>query len=429
MPLIIQKFGGTSVADINCIANVAEIIKNTINQGNVVIAVVSAMAGSTKDLISKCSDVSNLTTNTQLREYDAAVSSGEIITAALLALQLDKIGVTAKSLQGWQIPIHTNRQLGNAMVEKIDTSKLKDYIALGITPIITGFQGVTNDLDVTTLGIGGSDTTAALITAALGADRCDIYTDVEGVFTADPRIEKNARKIHTITTMEMLKISSLGAKILHPRAAVAIVKYGINMQILSSFNKKAGTIINDDDDNNNNNDTTISINNTTNNNNNNDVKNSTKMEEAKIKTITSNSDILKIDIDCKQEMVNSLLQKISDNNLTYMNCKVNGDSMSIIAKLSDLGKFEELLTNIKEQQQKEQQLVTKFKFSSNMSTVSLVGYGINSNNRLITRVLQILGEHNIVIYSMNCHELDITFFIKDIDVDLAIRSLHTLIID
>ena len=179
MAIIVQKFGGTSVADIKRIKNVATIIKSEYMAGNHVVVVVSAMAGVTNSLISKCSQVSDLDSLEALREYDVAIASGEIVTSALLALELQKLKLNAKSMQGWQIPIRTDNVHGNAQAIDIPSNSLKNILANGVIPVVTGFQGIANGGNITTLGKGGSDTSAALIAASLQAERCDIYTDVD----------------------------------------------------------------------------------------------------------------------------------------------------------------------------------------------------------------------------------------------------------
>ena len=220
MNIIVQKFGGTSIGDISRIKHAAQIIKATRAQGCKLIAVVSAMAGVTNKLSAQCNDLSNLITAEALMEYDASVSSGEIITASMLALELQNIGVKAKSLQGWQIPIFTDQQHGNAQITEVVQDKIKALLQDDIVPVITGFQGISKTYNVTTLGRGGSDTSAAIIAAAVKAVRCDIYTDVLGIYTADPRIVHNAQKIDVIDPQELFELCSHGAKVLHPRAAM-----------------------------------------------------------------------------------------------------------------------------------------------------------------------------------------------------------------
>lgn len=403
MSMIVQKFGGTSVENIDRIRNVATIIKGAIEKGEAVVAVVSAMAGVTNSLISQCSAVSVLAKIDQLREYDAAICSGEIISASLLALELDRVGIPAISLQGWQIPIKTNKRFANALVEDIEIKKIKDYIERGITPIITGFQGVTEDFDITTLGKGGSDTSAALIAAALGAIRCDIYTDVDGIFTADPRIVPEARKLENIDATEALRLTTRGAKVLHPRAALAALRFSTQMQVLSSFSNEKGTMIIDSS------------------------KQEHKMEKAIIKAITSDNNIIKIKLISKQNSYLKILNLISQNNLIYYSCRLVGtistkEELEIVANLTDRNKYSELLCNLQDQY-----IVKNFNFESDIATISLVGYGINHSSDLMHQIFEILQSNGINILAVQCNDIDITIFLKDVDVDKGVKSLHKLV--
>ena len=212
MALIVQKFGGTSVADVVRIQKVARIILKEYEAGHKLVIVVSAMAGVTNSLISRCNEVSKLNSYNHMQEYDAVVGSGEILTSGLVALELQRLGLKARSIQGWQIPILTDDVFANAKVESINSEFIHNLLENDVIPVITGFQGVTTSQQITTLGKGGSDTTAALIAAAIGADRADIYTDVLGVFTADPRIVHDASKIDYISTDQMLALSSSASK-------------------------------------------------------------------------------------------------------------------------------------------------------------------------------------------------------------------------
>ncbi|KAJ6645078.1 Aspartokinase [Pseudolycoriella hygida] len=224
----VQKFGGTSVANIARIKEIIPIIKWEKQHGNQLVIVVSAMAGVTNQLVTLCNEVSSLKTDSELAEYDTALCSGEMVTASLLALELQQQGIDARSVLAWQLPILTNDNYSKALVEQISTSLLTECIKQNIIPVVAGFQGITNNNRLATLGRGGSDTTASLIAAAMQADRCDIYTDVEGVFTADPRIVPGAKKLSQISFEEMLEFASCGAKVLHPRFFDIIKPWPIN---------------------------------------------------------------------------------------------------------------------------------------------------------------------------------------------------------
>lgn len=428
-PIIVKKFGGTSVAGIENIKNVAKHIAHAVNNGHNVIAVVSAMAGTTNSLISKCLSISKLSRTELLKEYDATISSGEIITASLLSLELIEMGFKSKSLQGWQIPILTDDNFSEALIKQIGSEKIMALLDQGVIPVITGFQGVTENKDITTLGKGGSDTTASLVAAAIGAARCDIYTDVDGVYSADPRIVKNAIRLDKLSLRQMLSLSYLGAKVLHPRAALACFRYNMPMRILSSFRAPgdmiSGSVI---------------------------YENTSKdlidyediMEDSKVKAITADKNILKIKIDfirnddqqdlspaegwqSKYTCVRNLIDEVNNAGLSFKSYSWNSDhdtknaELSIIANLIDQNRYDALLLSLKNKD-----LINNYEFISNLATVSLVGYGIN-NNELTSQAISILNDAEIVMHSLNTGDIYLTFTIDDVDADKAIRALHTLI--
>ncbi|MDG1437604.1 MAG: aspartate kinase, partial [Emcibacteraceae bacterium] len=245
MSRIVMKFGGTSVADIDCIRNVARRVKKEVDAGNQVSVFVSAMAGTTGRLIGFVEEMSPMH---DAREYDTVVSAGEQVTSGLLAIALQDIGVPARSWLGWQIPFRTNQMHSAARIEDIGTEDLIDRMEDGVVCVVAGFQGVSDDNRITTLGRGGSDTSAVALAAALNADRCDIYTDVDGVYTTDPRIVPKARKLDKITYEEMLEMASLGAKVLQTRSVAMAMNHGVRIQVLSSFEDKPGTLVVDEDE-------------------------------------------------------------------------------------------------------------------------------------------------------------------------------------
>ncbi|HMB76859.1 MAG TPA: aspartate kinase, partial [Kiloniellaceae bacterium] len=245
MSRIVMKFGGTSVADLERIQNVARKVKAAVEGGDQVVVFVSAMAGETNKLVALVQGAAPIA---DLREYDTVVSTGEQVTAGLLAIVLQGMGVPARSWLGWQLPILTNEAHGSARIEDIDTREIERRMAAGEVPVVVGFQGVSPQNRVTTLGRGGSDTSAVAMSAALGAERCDIYTDVDGVYTTDPRIVAKARKLDKITYEEMLEMASQGAKVLQTRSVELAMKHGVRVQVLSSFEDKAGTLVVDEDE-------------------------------------------------------------------------------------------------------------------------------------------------------------------------------------
>ncbi len=240
-----MKFGGTSVADLDRIRNVARRVHAAVAAGDEVAVVVSAMAGATNQLVGWCSALSPLH---DAREYDAVVATGEQVTAGLLAIALQDLGVEARSWMGWQIPLVTDGQHGKARIHGIEGAALIRQMRAGGVPVVAGFQGLGPDHRVTTLGRGGSDTSAVALAAALAADRCDIYTDVDGVYTTDPRIVPHARKLQKITYEEMLELASVGAKVLQTRSVELAMKERVRVQVLSSFSDAPGTMVVDEDE-------------------------------------------------------------------------------------------------------------------------------------------------------------------------------------
>jgi aspartate kinase len=239
MARIVMKFGGTSVADIDRIRNVARLVKREVEQGNQVAVVVSAMAGVTNQLVGWVNQISPLH---DAREYDSVVATGEQVTSGLLALALHELGLQARSWLGWQMPLVTDGIHGKARIKRIDTDTMIERLGQGQVAVVAGFQGLGPDNRVTTLGRGGSDTSAVALAAALNADRCDIYTDVDGVYTCDPRIVAKARKLAKITYEEMLEMASLGAKVLQTRSVEMAMNHRVRVQVLSSFTDTPGTL-------------------------------------------------------------------------------------------------------------------------------------------------------------------------------------------
>ncbi|MDR0774677.1 MAG: aspartate kinase [Rickettsia sp.] len=400
MSIIVQKFGGTSVANIARIKEIIPIIKLEKQHGNQVIIVVSAMAGVTNQLVTLCNEVSSLKTNSELAEYDAALCSGEMVTASLLALKLQEQGMSARSVLAWQLPILTNDNYSKALVEQLSTSLLIECIKQNIIPIVAGFQGVTNNNRLTTLGRGGSDTTASLIAAAMKADRCDIYTDVEGVFIADPRIVPGATKLSQISFEEMLEFTSCGAKVLHPRSLEVAIRYNVPIRVLSSFllplyHEKNGTLITSRDK---------------------------IMENRQITGITSNKNLLQLVLS-SQLSFSKICKLIADHNIhleLMENIKTN-IQYSFIIQLSDKNKLQHLLDDLKNTNQ-----INNFIIDSQISIVSIIGYGIKNDQTLLGMVLNELEKENISVKKIQISEIKISILIKDLDTEKTIRCLHQL---
>ena len=240
MGLIVQKFGGSSVANAERINNVADIISTTYKEGNDVVVVVSAQGDTTDDLIAKANEIN---TNPSKREMDVLLSSGEQISMALLAMAIEKLGYPVTSLTGWQAGIKTTSNYSDARIRTVDTERLERELDMKRIVIVAGFQGINKYDDITTLGRGGSDTTAVALAAALHADKCEIYTDVDGVYTADPRIVPNAKKLADVSYDEMLELASLGANVLHNRSVELALKYNVKLEVKSSFQRVDGTVV------------------------------------------------------------------------------------------------------------------------------------------------------------------------------------------
>ncbi|MFV9843514.1 MAG: aspartate kinase [Rickettsia conorii subsp. raoultii] len=397
MALIIQKFGGTSVANIDRIKKIVPIIKTEIAKNNQVIVVVSAMAGVTNQLVTLCNEVSSLNNISQFAEYDVALSSGEIVTASLLALALQEEDIKAQSFLAWQLPMLTDNNHSKALVESITTDLLEKYLQLNTVPIIAGFQGINKSNRLTTLGRGGSDTTAALIAAAMKADRCDIYTDVEGIFTADPRIIPTAKKIKEIDFLEMLELASSGAKVLHPRAGELVMRYKIDMRVLSTFSPDTeGTLITSKDKN---------------------------MENGIINSITSNKNLLKISVKSISLSFLQVANMITQNNnhIEFMQEIKNNEEYSFITNLTDKNNLQALLTNLKDDKQ-----IQDFTFDTEIATISLIGYGIKNDCKLLETILSKLTKDNINVNMIQLSEVKITLFINDQDAEKTIFNLYNL---
>ncbi|AJQ52180.1 MAG: aspartate kinase [Rickettsia conorii subsp. raoultii] len=397
MALIIQKFGGTSVANIDRIKKIVPIIKTEIAKNNQVIVVVSAMAGVTNQLVTLCNEVSSLNNISQFAEYDVALSSGEIVTASLLALALQEEDIKARSFLAWQLPMLTDNNHSKALVESITTDLLEKYLQLNTVPIIAGFQGINKSNRLTTLGRGGSDTTAALIAAAMKADRCDIYTDVEGIFTADPRIIPTAKKIKEIDFLEMLELASSGAKVLHPRAGELVMRYKIDMRVLSTFSPDTeGTLITSKDKN---------------------------MENGIINSITSNKNLLKISVKSISLSFLQVANMITQNNnhIEFMQEIKNNEEYSFITNLTDKNNLQALLTNLKDDKQ-----IQDFTFDTEIATISLIGYGIKNDCKLLETILSKLTKDNINVNMIQLSEVKITLFINDQDAEKTIFNLYNL---
>jgi len=396
LDIVVQKFGGTSVGSVERIAAVAQLIKKSSKEDKLVV-VVSAMSGETNKLISLAK---NFSENPNRREFDALVSTGEKVSSSLLAIALDSIGVKAKSLSASQISMKTTNSHSKARILDIDSSKIIQTIEEGYVPIITGFQGVTEHGDVTTLGRGGSDTTAVAVAANLKAKRCDIYTDVDGIYTTDPRVVPEAKKLDSITMEEMLEMAGKGAKVIQIRAVEFANKFKVPVRVLSSFEPGSGTLISLEENN---------------------------MENALVSGIAFQKDQVKITLHGVVDtpgIAYGILGPLSDENIEVdvivQNVSVNGktDFTFTVSKEDELSATNIVKAN-KNALQYEDVLV-----DPSISKVSLVGVGMRTHAGIASEAFKSLAENDINIQMISTSEIKITIVINEVNTDKAVKCLH-----
>ena len=396
MDIVVQKFGGTSVGSVERIAAVAELIKNSAKDNNIVV-VVSAMSGETNKLIGLAK---NFAESPNKREFDALVSTGEKVSSSLLAIALDSIGVKAKSLSASQISMKTTSSFSKARILDMDSSKILQTIDEGYIPIITGFQGITEQGDVTTLGRGGSDTTAVAVAANLSAKRCDIYTDVDGIYTTDPRVVPEAKRLNSITMEEMLEMAGKGAKVIQIRAVEFANKYKVPVRVLSSFEPGSGTLISLEENN---------------------------MENALVSGIAFQKDQVKITLHGVVDtpgIAYGILGPLSDENIEVdvivQNVSVNGktDFTFTVSKEDELTATNIIKAN-KNSLQYDDVLV-----DSNIAKVSLVGVGMRTHAGIASEAFKALAENDVNIQMISTSEIKITIVINEVNTDKAVKCLH-----
>jgi aspartate kinase len=394
--IIVQKFGGTSVGSVERIDAVAEIIKNA-SLSERIIVVVSAMSGETNKLVSLAKHFGE---NPDKREFDALVSTGETISSALLTMALHSKGIKARSFSATQISMKTTSTYSKAKILDIDSNKILEVIEDGTIPIITGFQGVTETGDVTTLGRGGSDTTAVAIAAQVKAKRCDIYTDVDGIYTTDPKIVSNAKKLDSITMEEMLELAGQGAKVMQTRAVEFANKYKVPVRVLSSFNEGSGTLISLEDN---------------------------GMENSLVSGIAFQKDQVKVTLHGVEDTpgtafkilgpisdaeieVDVIVQNVSVDGKTDFTFTVSNEDQEIVKKI-----VEDVRQNI------------EFKdliIDSDIAKVSLVGVGMRSQSGVASRTFKVLSDNDVNIQIISTSEIKITMVINEDIVDKAVQVLH-----
>lgn len=402
-----MKFGGTSMAGIERIRNVAQRVKREVEGGNQVAVVVSAMAGDTDRLVGFCREASALY---DPREYDAVVSSGEQVTSGLLAIALQAIGVPARSWLGWQLPIRTSDAHATARIESIDTTALDESLARGEVAVIPGFQGVTDEQRITTLGRGGSDTSAVAMAAAMQADRCDIYTDVDGVYTTDPRIVPRARKLARVTYEEMLELASVGAKVLQTRSVGLAMKEQVRVRVLSSFDDSRdedgyrGTLIVGEEE-------------------------VTDMERQLITGIAHDKNEAKITLVAVPDRpgaVGSIFAPLAaagiNVDMIVQNIAHSAGSTDVTftvpaAELARaLDTLEKASTDIG---------FAKLLHDTRVAKISIVGVGMRSHAGVASTMFQTLGDRGINIQAITTSEIKVSVLIEEDYTELAVRVLHT----
>ena len=396
MALIVQKFGGSSVADAAKVMNVAERVTETYKAGNQVVVVVSAQGDTTDDLIEKANEINP---NASKRELDMLLSSGEQISIALLAMAIERIGCPVISLTGWQAGFNTNSVSGGARIKNIDTERMRRAIDKKRIVVVAGFQGLNKYDDITTLGRGGSDTSAVAIAAALHADKCEIYTDVDGVYTADPRICENAKKLDEITYDEMLELASLGANVLHNRSVEMAKKYNVKLEVRSSFEKVPGTI----------------------------VKEVVNMEKMLIRGVTRDNDVARIGVIGLQHTPGVAFRIFSELAKEHINVDMilqsvgRGGTKDIAFTVTreNEPKTLEVLEGLKDVLKYE-----KLDHRDDLSKVSIVGAGMVNNPGVAAKMFEALYDNNINIHMIATSEIKVSVLIKLDKAEEAVRVVH-----
>ena len=392
METIVLKFGGSSTADNIKLNIVANKIIDFYNKGNKVIVVVSAQGKTTDNLIKEAKELSY---EPDKREMDVLLSTGEQMSSSKLAILLNRLGYIAISLTGWQAGIYTSNTNEEAKIEYINTERINKELDSGKIVVVAGFQGINDNKDISTLGRGGSDTTAVAIAAAMNADHCYIFSDVDGVYSTDPNKIPDAKKITELSYTEMLDLSNEGAKVLHNRCVEIAEKYGVLIETGSTFNNNVGTQIND------------------------------KIEESAVKSIVKNDNLFLITLkydNYNQDIFNEvyfLLLKHDIISSNILNNSTNSFNVTFTIKASDLGKFQELLENE----------LSKYSSSfTNISRVSLVGYGIMNNKDIMSKTIKIFDMNSIDIFSIQLEECKLSIMTKEKINNKLLEQLHHEII-
>ncbi len=396
MSLIVQKFGGTSVANVQRVLNVAEIVTKTYDEGNDVIVVVSAQGDTTDDLLDKAKQINE---DASKREMDVLLTAGEQISISLLAIAIEKLGYPVVSLLGWQAGFKTDSAYGSARIENIDSSRIEKELDKRNIVIVAGFQGLNKYDDLTTFGRGGSDTSAVAIASAMNADLCQIYTDVDGIYTADPRVIKSAKKLTEISYDEMLELASLGAQVLNNRSVEMAKKYGIELEVLSSFKKLPGTI----------------------------VKEVVSVEEMLINGVAKDTNVSRISIvgiPDKPGLAFKIFSKLSARG-------INVDI--ILQSIGRDGTKDITFTVVQEQLKEAKEVLSEYikafenvsiLYDDSVAKVSIVGAGMETHPGVATKMFEALYDAQINIQMISTSEIKISVLIDQDDVDDAVLAIH-----
>ena len=399
MARIVQKFGGTSVGSVERIKAVAQKVKATVDDGHEVAVVVSAMSGTTNQLVTWAKECGAFH---DAREYDTVVATGEQVTIGLLAIALQDIGVDARSWLGWQIPVHTDDAHGAARIESIDTTKITDRMAKGQVAVVAGFQGIGPDHRITTLGRGGSDTSAVALAAALNADRCDIFTDVDGVYTCDPRVVPKAQKLDHITFEEMLEMASGGAKVLQTRSVAMAMRHKVKLQVLSSFEDLPGTMV---------------------------IEEEPDMEKNSVSGIAFSLDEAKVTLVAIEDspgIAATVFGALADAHINVDMIVQTAASepgktdITFSVPETDLERTRKVLDDVRK-------IITCADMitSSDICKISVVGVAMRSQPGVAKTMFETLADKGINIEVISTSEIKISVLIASDYKELAVRSLHT----
>lgn len=404
MALIIQKYGGTSVADAVRVKEVAKRVLKYKNEGHDVIVVVSAPAGTTDSLIRRAYELSETPNK---RELDMLLTSGEQISIASLAIAIEALGKKAVSLNAFQVDFKTTDEHTKATILNINTDIIREKLSEGNVVVFAGFQGITENNEITTLGRGGSDTTAVALGAALKADEVEIYTDVDGVYTADPRVVKNPKKLNTISYQEMLEMAASGAKVLHPRAVEIAARYGIKIHLRSSFDDSTGTIIKE--------------------------KGDESMEQVKIIGITSTKNEGKITLSGVPDKPGIAAKVFSKLAKAKINTDIILQSSSVTKEFNNIS-YTVSIDDLKEaveisQELKEELGAEGVSYDANIAKISAIGIGLKTHYETTAEIFDTLAENGINIDMISCSEINVSCIIKEEDVNKAVRALHEKFIE